>query len=235
MNIKYPQEGINRLTQREEVKMIKSRQLEVLIFLLKNKNSTYKQLAEKFEVSTKTIERDINRLSSMGVPVQCKQGKYGGISINEKYKLSTSFFTNEDIQDIIFALTAFESFGNEQCKEKILKKLCMIEPELVGILESDAEEYFVCDLVSEKINMQTETCKNINTCMNEDVFLELFLHGNKIKIAPISYVLKPKGLYLYCFDSEYHLIPVKSIKDTKPTTRDRKSTRLNSSHANISY
>ena len=43
-------------------------------------------------------------------------------------------------------------------------------------------------------------------------------NGNKIKIDPISYVLKPKGLYLYCFDSEYHLIPVKSIKDTKPTT-----------------
>ncbi|MEG1678261.1 MAG: HTH domain-containing protein, partial [Clostridia bacterium] len=53
---------------------IKGRHLEILIYLLKQKKTTYRQLATHFEVSTKTIERDINRLSAMGIPVYCTQG-----------------------------------------------------------------------------------------------------------------------------------------------------------------
>ncbi len=200
--------------------MIRSRQLEILLSLLKKKKTTYKQLAQEFEVSTKTIERDINRLSAMGVPVQCIQGKYGGVSIDEKYKLSASFFTNEDIQDIIFALTAFDSFGKKQCKDRILKKLCMIAPELVELLESDAKEYFVCDLINEKIDMQSETCKNINECMNRDVFLKIFLDNYKQLVAPISYVLKPEGLYLYCFNGDYDLISINTIEHTEITENE---------------
>lgn len=168
-------------------------------------------------MSSKTIERDINRLSSMGVPVQCIQGAHGGISIDEKYKLSTSFFTAEDIQHIIFALTAFDSFGEKQCKGKILKKLCLIAPELVSLLESDAEEYFVCDLVNEKIDMESENYKNINHCMNEEVFLNIDFGSHKQRVAPISYVLKPNGMYLYCFNSYYQLIKISTIKDTTIT------------------
>ncbi|GAA0782105.1 helix-turn-helix transcriptional regulator [Hathewaya limosa] len=200
--------------------MIRNRQLELLLYLLKNKKTTYKQLAREFEVSTKTIERDIDRLSAMGVPVQCIQGKHGGVFIDEKYKLSTSFFTNEDIQDIIFALTAFDSFGKKQCKENILKKLCMIAPELVGVLENDSKEYFVCDLVSEKVDMQSEICKNINECMNKDVFLKISFNNYKAVVAPISYVLKPDGLYLYCFNDEYYLISISKIKHTEITENE---------------
>ncbi|MEG1523775.1 MAG: HTH domain-containing protein, partial [Clostridia bacterium] len=68
---------------RQVVIAIKSRHLEVLIYLLKYKKTTYKQLAHHFEVSIKTIERDIGRLSSMGIPVYCTQGFGGGVQIDE--------------------------------------------------------------------------------------------------------------------------------------------------------
>ncbi|MEG0683078.1 MAG: HTH domain-containing protein, partial [Raoultibacter sp.] len=62
---------------------MKGRHLELLVYLLKHKKTSYKQLAQHFEVSTKTIERDINRLSAMGIPVYCLQGVGGGVRIDE--------------------------------------------------------------------------------------------------------------------------------------------------------
>ena len=46
---------------------MKARHLEILIYLLKHKKTTYRQLAQNYEVSIKTIERDINCLSTMGI------------------------------------------------------------------------------------------------------------------------------------------------------------------------
>lgn len=71
---------------------MRNRQLDILVYLLKHKKSTYHELADRFEVCTKTIERDIDRLSSFGVPVYCQQGADGGVFIDEKYKFDTSFF-----------------------------------------------------------------------------------------------------------------------------------------------
>lgn len=56
------------------------RQLEVLLELIRVRKTTMRQLAEKFEVSTKTIARDIERLSASVFPVRCERGREGASS-----------------------------------------------------------------------------------------------------------------------------------------------------------
>lgn len=62
------------------------RQIEILSILLQKDTVTASYLAEQFEVSRRTINRDIEDLCKAGIPVVTKQGINGGISIMEDYK-----------------------------------------------------------------------------------------------------------------------------------------------------
>lgn len=80
---------------------ITNRQLEIILFLNEVKKTTIQELADKFEVSKRTIMRDINLISSLGVPVHTQPGYQGGVSIPDSYKFQQSFFSPEEIEDLV--------------------------------------------------------------------------------------------------------------------------------------
>lgn len=61
--------------------MQESRLFRIVYYLLDKGKSTAPELAEKFEVSVRTIYRDIDIISSMGIPIYATQGKGGGITL----------------------------------------------------------------------------------------------------------------------------------------------------------
>ncbi|MEG0616991.1 MAG: HTH domain-containing protein [Oscillospiraceae bacterium] len=188
---------------------IKGRHFEIFIYLLKHKKTTYKQLAQHFEVSAKTIERDINHLSSIGIPIFCTQGVGGGVHLDENYKFGTSFFTKSDIHQIIFALKIMNSLSGEPKSNAVIDKLCLIAPELSAMVESDAEQYLSIDLLTEKVEIEDWIYEKIDYCLDNEV---LAVINNKITAAAINYVLKADGLYLFYYQDGYKLIKCKNIK-----------------------
>lgn len=97
-----------------------------IIYILMNKGTvTAGELAERFEVSTRTIYRDIEALSIAGIPVYCKKGKNGGISLTEEFVLNKMLITKEEQQEILAALVGLQetevSDGNRE--QETLKKL----------------------------------------------------------------------------------------------------------------
>lgn len=97
-----------------------------IIYILMNKGTvTAGELAARFEVSTRTIYRDIEALSIAGIPVYCKKGKNGGISLTEEFVLNKLLITKEEQQEILAALVGLQetevSGGNKE--QEILKKL----------------------------------------------------------------------------------------------------------------
>ncbi|MEG2001897.1 MAG: HTH domain-containing protein [Clostridia bacterium] len=193
---------------------IKGRQLEILIYLLKHKKTTYKTLAENFEVSSKTIERDISTLSTIGIPVYCSQGVGGGVFIDENYKFGASFFSESDLHQIIFALKIMNGLSNNPGKSKIVDKLCLIAPELSAMFENDAENYLSIDLLTENVDVEEWIYQKIDFCLDNEV---LAIVDDKIKVAAIGYVLKSDGLYLFCHSTEYLLIKCQNIKSIELT------------------
>ena len=149
-----------------------------------------------FEVSVKTIQRDVDKLSMMGVPVTCKQGNQGGIYIEKSYKLTESFFTNEDLQTITIALSMYDSISSNQNKDHVMKKLALISPELVDLLETDANDYFVVDFAGEKIDMTENMYKKINYCLDEEVLLAITSVMSKSWLRPLVMYCGRKG-YTY--------------------------------------
>ena len=68
----------------------------ILECLLDKRHSTRKELAEKFGVSTRTIERDIIVLSC-SYPIETQQGGGGGIFIADGYRLGMKYLTDEQV------------------------------------------------------------------------------------------------------------------------------------------
>lgn len=66
------------------------RLLGIVMVLLQQDKVTAPQLAERFEVSRRTINRDIEDICKAGIPLVTEQGRGGGISILDSYKVDTA-------------------------------------------------------------------------------------------------------------------------------------------------
>ena len=99
------------------------RLLGILTVLLQNDRVTVPYLAEKFEVSRRTINRDIDSLCQAGIPIVTHQGTGGGISIAEGFKLDKSVLTAYELSGIIAALKGIGSVSEQTGIERTLNKL----------------------------------------------------------------------------------------------------------------
>ena len=85
------------------------RLIQIIFLLLRHENITAKQLAQELGVSTRTIYRDINTLSTAGIPITSQKGYGGGLSLLEGFALDKSYFTQEEQSNIIQALQILKS------------------------------------------------------------------------------------------------------------------------------
>ena len=81
-----------------------NRLLEIVTILLNRETVTAKELADRFGVSPRTIYRDIDVLSSAGVPVYTNKGNGGGISLLEDYTLNKAWLSKSESEDLLVAL-----------------------------------------------------------------------------------------------------------------------------------
>lgn len=99
------------------------RQIGILSILLQKSSVTAPYLAEQFEVSRRTINRDIEDLCKAGIPIVTRQGVAGGISIMENYKMDRTLFTNAEMQDILAGLRSLDSVNGTNRYGMLMEKL----------------------------------------------------------------------------------------------------------------
>lgn len=102
-----------------------SRLFRILYYILEKGKATAQELADRFEVSVRTIYRDIDSISSAGIPIYALQGKGGGIRIAEEFVLSRSLLTKEEKEQILTALQGLEN-TNTLCENELLTKLSAV-------------------------------------------------------------------------------------------------------------
>ena len=79
--------------------------------------------AEKFEVSRRTISRDIETLCRAGIPIRTVQGAGGGISIMEGYRMDRILLTSKDMQMILAGLRSLDSVSGSRYYEQLMEKM----------------------------------------------------------------------------------------------------------------
>lgn len=120
------------------------RLMGILTVLLQNEQVTAPYLAEKFEVSRRTITRDIDALCQAGIPVVTRQGGGGGIGIAEGYKLDKRLLTYDELGSIVASLKGLGSVTGGTQVERTLDKLSAKHGDTMVSLQ----ESIVIDLAS---------------------------------------------------------------------------------------
>ena len=99
------------------------RLIGILSVLLQDEKITAPELADKFEVSRRTINRDIEDLCKAGIPITTTQGFGGGISIMDGYKMNRTLLTSKDMQMILAGLRSLDSVSGSHYYGQLMEKI----------------------------------------------------------------------------------------------------------------
>lgn len=199
---------------REVMKMQESRLFRIVYYLLQNGKATAPELAQKFEVSIRTIYRDIDSISSAGIPIYATQGKGGGISILNDYTLDKSLFSEQEQEQMLTALQGMVATAEENSNELLTK--------LSGLFQINSTNWIEVDFSDWAHRTPQQDTFNI---IKEAIFQKRVISfcyfsgkGNKEKrnVRPIRLVFKSKSWYLYSFcllRNDYRFFKLTRIKE----------------------
>lgn len=99
------------------------RLIGILALLLQRETITSPELAERFEVSRRTINRDIEAICKAGIPLVTTRGRNGGISIMEGYAINKTLLTSSDLQALLTGLQGLDSIASTNRYQQLMEKL----------------------------------------------------------------------------------------------------------------
>ena len=99
------------------------RLIGILSVLLQKDQVTAPQLAEQFEVSRRTISRDIEDLCKAGIPIMTMQGTGGGIRIMDGYRMDRTLLTSRDMKMILAGLRSLDSISGSTYYSQLMEKI----------------------------------------------------------------------------------------------------------------
>lgn len=99
------------------------RLIGILALLLQRETITSPELAERFEVSRRTINRDIETICKAGIPLVTTRGRNGGVSIMGGYTINKTLLTSSDLQALLTGLQGLDSISNTNRYQQLMEKL----------------------------------------------------------------------------------------------------------------
>lgn len=117
--------------------MRESRLFKIMYHLIDKGYATAPELAEKFEVSVRTIYRDIDALSGAGIPIYAEVGRNGGIHLMDHFVLDKALLSEEEKKDILVALQSVNVAQNMNNSQILQKLSALFHLDLENWLELD--------------------------------------------------------------------------------------------------
>ena len=108
-----------------------------------------------------------------------------------------------------------EGVGGKKRELNVLEKLSAVIPELTHVKKLEFDEYLHIELLDEDPGAGGVVFDSVNAALDKETYLECTVSGERVFAAPLSYVLRPEGLFLYCCTraGDYRLIPLSSVCD----------------------
>lgn len=190
-----------------------SRLFEIVYLLLNRKRTTANELAEHFEVSRRTILRDIETLSQAGIPICTVPGKGGGISIMDGFILNKTAVSEEEQNQILFALQGLGAAGHVEVSEVLPRLRALFDKNDTDWIEVDLSRWGNAEADKEKFEVLKNAVINKN-------LLSFIYAGSNGEIAertvyPLKLVFKSKSWYLqaYCrMKQDYRTFKISRIQ-----------------------
>ena len=193
-----------------------NRLFEIIYILLEKNIVTAKELSEIFEVSQRTIYRDIEALSAAGIPVYMSKGKGGGISILPEFTLIKAVLTEEEKERILSSIKAVNavSFGDDDT-DRVLRKLNnMLGKNHTDWIEVDFSNWGNADKEKEIFNNIKFSILN-KRIINFDYSSSKGESINR-EVWPLKLYFKGQSWYVYGYctlRNDYRFFKLRRIKD----------------------
>lgn len=177
------------------------RMLYIITYLLNHKKVKAQELAEKFEVSVRTIYRDIDSISQAGIPIVTYQGMDGGIGIVEGFKLDRNLLTGEEVSRIVGALKGIQSISEDTKIKLLIEKLTGITSS-AGLLPPGDE--IMIDLSSwNKFDQLAKDIQRIKGAIRSRRLIRFHYYTNETltdrTVEPYQVIFKQSNWYLYAY------------------------------------
>ncbi len=193
---------------------VNNRLFEIVYILMQKRKTTARELADRFEVSTRTIYRDIETLSGANIPIYASKGKDGGIGLLDEYVLNKTILSEEEQNQILFALQGMKKVKGQDEKD-ILEKLSIL-------FNKKINDWIKIDF-SNWDNMQEERFDIIKSAiLNKHLVQFTYYNSNgeesKRIVEPLQIWFKDKSWYLvsYCkLKQDYRIFKIARIKEVK--------------------
>ncbi|MCY8484822.1 YafY family transcriptional regulator [Bacillus atrophaeus] len=118
--------------------------LAIVVLLVSKKQVQAAELADLFEVSVRTIYRDVETISRAGIPIVTAQGNGGGISIMETYRLERLWLKEEELAAIASALQSVSSMYEPASNNDAFEKIQHLVPEQdLETFKRQTEKWFI--------------------------------------------------------------------------------------------
>jgi predicted DNA-binding transcriptional regulator YafY len=177
------------------------RLVSIIMILLDKKRIGAQDLADKFEVSKRTIYRDIDTINMAGIPVRSTSGVGGGFEIMQQYKIDRKVFSTADLSAILMGLSSLSGMiRGDELVNAFAKVKSFIPADRVKDMEVQANQIFI-DLSPWMGNRKIEACLEIiKTALQEQRLLSFDYsdrYGNKTTRTAEPYQLVLKGHHWY--------------------------------------
>ncbi len=184
------------------------RLVSIIMILLDKKRIGAQELADMFEVSPRTIYRDIDAISMAGIPVRGAPGVGGGFEIMQNYKMDKKVFSTADLSTILMGLSSLSNMvRGDELVNALAKVKSFIPAEKAKDIELKANQIHI-DLSPWMGNKNIQPCLEIIKAALQDRRLLSFEytahHGHKTArtVEPYQLVLKSGHWYFqgYCHE-----------------------------------
>jgi len=181
-----------------DVKTMKDNRLfRILYYILEKGKVTASELADKFEVSVRTIYRDIDSISSAGIPIYALQGKGGGIEIAEDFVLSKSLLSENEKQQIMSALQGLDNTTVQHENELLIKLSALFKMKNISWIEVDFNNW-------QNNKLYEKTFNDIKSAIiSKNIVSFTYFSSNEKEtsrsVKPVRLLFKSQDWYLYAF------------------------------------
>lgn len=183
-----------------------NRLFEMIYILLEKPIATTAELAKHFEVSERTIMRDLDVLLTAGIPIQTIRGQNGGVFLPSDYVLNKTHLTEEEQSNILFALQSISSTQNIDMNQTLSKLASLFQKPRTNWIEIDFSRWGNALSDQAKFNVVKEAIlKNLTLSFS---YVSSYGQTTNRRVYPLKFILKSNAWYVqaYCLSKEDYRI-----------------------------
>ena len=177
----------------------------IIMLLLEKERVSARELADLFEVSPRTIYRDIEAIGMAGVPVRATSGTGGGIEIMPQYKLDKKVFSADELSALLTGLTNLSGLVHGKEADRALAKVrSFVPPEQARAVELKAGQILIDLNPWMGTGSVTRALELVKKSLQESKLISFsYIDGHSVMTErtaePCQLVLKGRSWYVQAF------------------------------------